>query len=114
MIRATRTTSTTGGQRTRALARARAVARRHRRPLGIAAAILAALLALLWTQVVPDRAATAPPLQSAVIRWAHPACWALLAAAALCWALGAARRVTETLAWLALGAYGAFLVSLAM
>lgn len=110
----TRTNPANGERRTEGLAMARAFARRHRRPLGIAATILAAGLAVLWTQVVPDRAATAPPAQAAVIRWGHPACWALLAAAALAWALGAPRRLTETLAWLALGAYGAFLVALAM
>lgn len=103
----------TGEQRNRPLAGLRAAARRHRRPLGIAAAIVAIALAVLWTQVVPDRAATAPPLHAAVIRWAHPLCWALLAAAALCWALGAPKRLTETLGWFALGAYGAFLLALA-
>lgn len=103
-----------GQEPNRALTEARSTARRHRRPLGIAGAVLAAALAVLWTQVVPDSAATSPPLQAAVIRWAHPMCWALLAAAALCWALGAPKRTTETLAWLALGAYGAFLVSLAI
>jgi hypothetical protein len=103
----------TGEQRNRPLAEVRAAALRHRRPLGIAATIVATALAVLWTQVVPDRAAPAPALQAAVIRWAHPLCWALLAAAALCWALGAPKRLTETLAWLALGAYGAFLIALA-
>lgn len=109
----TRTTPTAGEPRPGPITKARAVARRHRRPLGIAAAILATALAVLWTQVVPDRAATAPPLQASAIRWAHPACWALLAAAALCWALGAPRRATKTLAWAALGAYGMFIVALA-
>lgn len=86
----------------------------HRTVVGGGAAVVAAALAVTWVVVVPEKADEVGPLQSAVLRYAHPACWSLLAVAASAWALRAPRAVVEWPARGALVAYAAFLVALAL
>ena len=96
-------------------ARARLAERveRHRGVVGVAAAVVAGALTVTWLVVVPEKADAAGPLQAAVLRYAHPVCWALLAAAATAWAARAPRPAVEWPARAALAAYVAFLAALA-
>lgn len=94
-------------------ARAAGLAEQHRRVVGGGAAVLAAALAVTWLVVVPEKAEEVGTLQSAVLRYAHPGCWALLSAAATAWAVRAPRPAVEWPARGALAAYAAFLVALA-
>lgn len=106
MTSTARPTASTAGLRDRAA--------RHHRTLGLAGAVAAVGMTAVWTVVVPDKADATTGLQSLVIRWGHPACWALLAGVGLSVALDAPRRVRDPLAWSALGSYGAFLLALAL
>lgn len=93
---------------------AAALAGRHRTVVGGGAAVVAAALSVTWLVVVPGKADDVAPLQSAVLRYAHPMCWALLAVAASAWALRAPRGAVEWPARGALAAYATFLVALAV
>ena len=87
---------------------------RRRRALGLVGAVGAAGLAVLWTAVVPDKADTTTGVQAALIRWGHPASWALLSGLGLAVTVGAPKAVRDPLAWAALGSYLAFLAALAL
>jgi hypothetical protein len=87
---------------------------RHRVVVGAAAAVVAGALTVTWLVVVPDKVDSAGPLQAAVLRYGHPACWALLAVAATAWATRAPRPAIEWPARAALVAYVAFLAALAL
>ena len=84
---------------------------RHRRVVGVVGAVVATGLAVLWVVVVPARAAEATGVRLALIRWGHPACWALLAVVAALFAADAAPRVRQSLAWAAAGCYAGFLAA---
>ena len=81
------------------------------RRLALAGAVLALIVAIVWTVVVPDKADTTSGLQSAAIRLAHPLTWVLLAGFCATFAMGAAKSVRDFLAWAALGSYAAFLLA---
>lgn len=86
-------------------------ARRHRRPLGVIGAVVAAGMSALWVVVVPE-AEAASGVQEAAIRWGHPLCWALLAIVGVLVALGAPRRIRDGVALLAGGSYAAFVIGM--
>lgn len=86
--------------------------RRNRRALGVVGALIAAALAVVWILVVPEQAATTTGVQSAVIRWGHPLCWALLAVVGILIAVDAPRRIRDAVALLAAGSYAAFLIGM--
>lgn len=87
-------------------------ARRHRRALGVGGAVLATGMAVLWTVVVPDRAAEVDGLQELAIRWGHPATWALLAVLGVLVATDAPKGLQTAVGWASLGCYAAFLLAL--
>lgn len=87
---------------------------RRQRVLGLGGAAVAAAMAVLWTVVVPDKAASTAGVQEWLIRWGHPASWALLTAVGVATAAGAPKGVRDLLAWAALASYGAFLGALAL
>lgn len=93
-------------------ARFRAHIERRRGLIGSVVAVAAIGLAVLWLVVVPEKATTTTGVQSLTIRYAHSLCWVLLAASAGTYALRAPARITRALAWSALGAYAAFLLTL--
>lgn len=82
---------------------------RHRRLVGFTGAVIAAGMAVLWTFVVPAKAATVTGWQEIAIRWGHPLCWALLAAVGMVFAVDGPRRLRNALAQAAALAYAAFL-----
>lgn len=84
---------------------------RHRRAVGLAGAVLAAVLTVVWVVVVPDKAEETTGLQSWAVRLGHPLTWALLTVFGLGFAAGAPRRVLDVLAWAALGCYAVFLLA---
>lgn len=85
---------------------------RHRLLLGLIGGLVALGLAVVWTMVVPGRAETATGLREAILRYAHPACWALLSAAGFVWAFGGPSRVAGGLAQAALATYVAFILAM--
>ena len=85
---------------------------RHRTLVGITAAVVCAVLAVVWAVVVPEQAEQASPLRSAVIRLGHPLCWGLLSVTGVLFAARAPRRWVGTAAYAALAAYGAFVLAL--
>lgn len=90
----------------------RALASRHRRALAVTGAVVATGMAVLWTIVVPERAEATSGVQSAAIRWAHPATWALLATLAVLTAAGAPRWLRSVVGWASLACYAIFLLAL--
>jgi hypothetical protein len=90
----------------------RTLPERHRTLVGGTAAVVCAVLAVVWVVVVPEQAAQASPLRSAVIRGGHPLCWGLLSLAAVLYAVHAPRRWVETAAYAGLVAYAAFVLAL--
>ncbi|MBC7292065.1 MAG: hypothetical protein H5T83_12130 [Actinotalea sp.] len=91
-----------------------ALAERHRGVVGVGLAAGATALTVTWLVVVPEKADGVGPLQAGLLRFGHPACWALLATSALAWAVRAPRRAVEWPARGALVAYAAFLAALAL
>lgn len=89
----------------------RAWSHRHRRPLLLGAAAVAAALCVVWVFVVPDKVHAVTGLQRLAIQWGHPLCWALLCLAALSTAFGLRRSLRDTALWGAAVAYGAFLLA---
>lgn len=85
---------------------------RHRRPVGLAAIVIALGLAALWLVVVPEKAATSTGIAAWMLRFGHSLCWLLLAATAALWTARAPRRAVDLTAWAALAAYGGFLLAL--
>lgn len=87
---------------------------RHRTTAGLAGAVASGALAWLWLVVVPGRADEVGGLQEVAIRYGHSACWALLALAALLYAVRAPRPAVAASAWTALAAYLAFLAAVVL
>lgn len=85
---------------------------RRRRPVGLAAIVIALGLAALWLVVVPEKAATSTGIAAWMLRFGHSLCWLLLAATAALWTARAPRRAVDLTAWAALAAYGGFLLAL--
>lgn len=83
-----------------------------RRKLAWVAAVVAAALAALWLVVVPEKVSQTAGLQQLLIRWCHPACWALLSLSAVLYALDAPRRLRDGAAIAAGACYLAFLAAL--
>lgn len=77
--------------------------------MGFTGAVIAAALAVLWTFVVPAKAAAATGWQEIAIRWGHPLCWALLAAVGVMFAVDGPPQIRNALAQAAALAYVAFL-----
>lgn len=88
--------------------------RRHRRLLGIALAVLATGMTVLWLVVTPEKVEVTEGVRSLAIGYGHPASWACLAALGLALALGAPRALRKVFAWSALVCCAAFLVALAL
>lgn len=84
---------------------------RRRAVVGPVAVVLAAALGVVWLVVVPGEAESAAGWREVALRYGHPACWFLLAAAALAWTTRAPRRWVEAPAWTALACYLAFLAA---
>ena len=83
---------------------------RRRRRLALAAAAVALVLTAVWLVVVPGKAEETTGAQAALIRYGHPACWVLLAAAAVAYAAGRP-DTSRTLGYAALACYAAFLLA---
>ncbi|MFC0483721.1 hypothetical protein [Pseudarthrobacter scleromae] len=83
--------------------------RSHRKALGLAGAAAAAGMAVVWTVIVPDKAAQTSGVQELAIRWGHPVCWALLAVVGVLVALDAPKRTRDGIAITAAACYAAFL-----
>jgi hypothetical protein len=105
-------TSTTPSDDGTPTTRARSLLERHRTAVGGAAAVVCAVLAVVWLLVVPEQADQAGPLRAAVIRLGHPLCWGLLSVTGVLFAVGAPRPLVQTVAYAALASYGAFLLAL--
>jgi hypothetical protein len=90
----------------------RMLVQEHRGVVGGVAALGATALAVTWLVLVPGKADDVEPVQSWLLRYAHPVCWALLAVAAGGWAARAPRLLTQWSARGALAAYVAFLAAL--
>jgi hypothetical protein len=88
--------------------------RRHKRILGVAGALLASGMTILWLVVVPEGAESTQGLRSWVLRLGHPAAWACLAGVGIAVAADAPRPLRPALAWAALGSYGAFVLALVL
>ena len=88
--------------------------RRHQRVLGVAGALLAAGMTVLWLVVVPEGAGSTPGLRSWVLRLGHPAAWACLTGVGIAVAADAPRPLREGLAWAALASYAAFVLALVL
>ena len=82
----------------------------RRRTLGLVGAAVAAVLAVVWLVVVPEKADEASGLQAALIRYGHPACWALLAGAGVAYAAGRP-HTSRVLGYAALACYAAFVLA---
>lgn len=85
---------------------------RHRRWVGSVAALLAVALTVTWWVVVPSEAADASGIRASVLRYGHSSVWAILAVAALAFAVGATNRVVGRIAAVALVVYAAFVLAL--
>jgi len=86
-----------------------AVARRHRRTIGIAvAAVMVAVLA--WSVLSPPEA-SAPGFFGVVQQYTFPLICALIAAVALAWGLKARTLVVNLLAYATIAAYLIYLVT---
>ena len=83
---------------------------RRRRTLGLVGAAVATVLAVVWLVVVPEKADEASGLQAALIRYGHPACWALLAGAGVAYAAGRP-HTSRALGYAALACYAAFVLA---
>jgi hypothetical protein len=83
--------------------------RRHR-TLGLVGAAVAAVLTVVWLVVVPEKAEEASGVQAALIRYGHPACWALLAGAGVAYAAGRP-HTSRILGYAALVCYAAFILA---
>ena len=83
---------------------------RRRRILGLVGAAVASLLAVVWLVVVPEKADETSGLQAALIRYGHPACWALLAGAGAAYAAGRP-HTSRLLGYAALACYAAFVLA---
>lgn len=105
-------TSTTPSDDSPSTTGVRTLLERHRTLVGSAAAVVCAVLAVVWAVVVPEQAEQASPLRSAAIRLGHPLCWGLLSLAGVLYAARAPRRWVETAAYAGLAAYGAFVLAL--
>lgn len=90
----------------------RAWLQRHHRVLGVVGAVFAAAMTVLWLVVVPAEAETASGVQEFLIRYGHPAAWALLAVLGVLIAADAPRRLRDAVAYASLVAYLAFLGAL--
>ncbi|MEW1982973.1 hypothetical protein [Pseudarthrobacter oxydans] len=66
-------------------------------------------MAVVWTVIVPDKAAQTSGVQELAIRWGHPASWALLAVVGVLVALDAPKRARDGIAITAAACYAAFL-----
>lgn len=87
--------------------------RRHR-PLGWAAAAVAAGMAGVWLVVVPGKAEETTGVQELAIRWGHPACWALLAVVGVLVAVDAPRRTRDAVAITAAACYAGFIAGMVL
>ena len=91
-----------------------ATAHRYRRVLGIAGAATSAGMTVLWIVVVPEKADATGNVQEFAIRWAHPACWALLTTVGILVASDAPKRVRNPFAYAAAACYAAFVAATLM
>lgn len=82
----------------------------RRRTLGLVGAAVAVVLTVVWLVVVPEKADETSGLQAALIRYGHPACWALLAGAGLAYAAGRP-HASRVLGYAALACYAAFVLA---
>lgn len=87
---------------------------RNRTAVGLGGALVAGAMAGLWLVVVPGRVDEVTGLQELALRYGHGACWALVALAALLYALRAPRQAVTTSAWAGLVAYLAFLAAVVL
>lgn len=78
--------------------------------LGLVGALVAGALTVVWLVVVPEKADQTSGVQAAVIRYGHPACWALLAGAGLAYAAGRP-HTSRLLGYAALACYAAFVLA---
>lgn len=85
---------------------------KRRAALGIAGALLAGGMAVAWTVVVPDKAAATEGLQSAAIRYGHPATWALLSLLGVLVAANAPHRIRGIVGGMSIAAYAGFLLAM--
>lgn len=86
----------------------------RRQVLGWAGAALATVMAVLWTVVVPEKAAATDGVQSLLIRHGHPATWAALAILGVLVALDAPPRARTLVGAVSLACYSGFLLALAL
>jgi len=87
---------------------------RHRVALGLAGAVAAGGMAVLWSVVVPERAETTAGWRSAAIRYGHPATWALLSLLGVLVAAGAPRRLRSVVGAMSIASYAAFLAAMVL
>lgn len=84
----------------------------NRMLVGLVWTVLAAILAVVWLKVVPGKVESVPAPQAAVLRYAHPCCWALLAIAGVVYAVGLSPVLVTAISLTALSCYIAFLAAL--
>lgn len=86
----------------------------HRTVVGLLASAGAAVLAVVWLIVVPDKVNEVAGVQSWAIRYAHSLCWVFLSAAFALYAVRAPSRLSQTMGWLGLASYAAFFAAVAL
>ncbi|MGA8047982.1 MAG: hypothetical protein WCA30_17110 [Dermatophilaceae bacterium] len=83
---------------------------RRQGTIGLVGAAAAAALTVVWLVVVPEKADEVGGVQAALIRYGHPACWALLAGAGVAYATGRP-HTSRVLGYAALACYAAFILA---
>lgn len=85
-----------------------------RRRLALLGAGLAAVLAVVWTVVVPDEAIGADGVRAVALRWGHPVSWAALSVMGLLVAADAPGWSRRLAGGVALTAYAGFVAALVL
>ena len=84
----------------------------QRKPIAIAGATIAIIVAAIYYFVVPDKAASTTGIQNVVLAYGHSLCWVLLATASALQISKSTQRWSVYFAYSALGVYAAFFTAL--
>lgn len=78
---------------------------KHRKIIGLAAALIACAIAVLYIWLVPNEASHASGIQKIVLVYGHSLCWFLLSTASVLWATKKRSRWLGILMYTALATY---------
>jgi len=85
---------------------------KHHRIFGIIGAVAAFVIAIIYLKITPAEASTASGFQKIILVYGHSLCWILLGGASILWAKTRINKWSGLLAYAALAAYAAFVVTL--